>query len=150
MAGLAVGHPEVKLTDMLTPAGLAMLDAQTWDCFEIFRQASGMKEPYANRTALEPGTAWRRLLEANDAFLPIPGSIPVLVVQGDADVDVGVQLTRDVVRDLCAGGTRVEYQERPGVNHMDMNVQAAPQVADWVASRFAGTEAKTTCGGSGT
>ena len=104
----------------------------------------------AFRAALEPGTAWRRLLEANDAFLPVPSSIPVLVVQGDADVDVGVQLTRDVVRDLCAGGTRVEYQERPGVNHMDMNVQAAPQVADWVAARFAGTEAKTTCGASET
>ncbi|MBI4264923.1 MAG: lipase [Acidobacteria bacterium] len=148
MAGLAVGHPELRLRDMLTPAGLEMLDAQTWDCFEIFRQASGMTEPYAYPKALEPGTAWRRRLEANDAFLPIASSIPVLVIQGDADVDVGVELTRDVVRDLCAGGTLVEYQEHPGVNHLDMNVRAAPQVADWVAARFADETARSTCAGN--
>jgi predicted esterase len=145
MAGLAVGHPEVRLGDMLTPAGLAMLDFQTWDCFEIFRQAAAMKEPYAYPPALQPGTGWRQLLEANDAFLPVPGSIPVLIIQGDADVDVGVQLTRDVVRDLCAGGSTVEYREHAGVNHMDMNDRAAPLMADWFAARFAVTQAATTC-----
>ena len=145
MAGLAVGHPEVRLRDMLSPAGLELLDAQTWDCFEIFRQASGMTEAYAHPEALEPGTAWRGLLEANDAFLPIAGSIPVLIIQGDADVDVGVQLTRDVVRDLCAGGSVVEYQEHAGVDHLDMNVQAAPLMRDWFAARFAGDAAPNTC-----
>lgn len=146
MAGLAVGHPEVRLRDMLTPAGLEMLDAQTWDCYDIFRQASGMKEPYAYPRALEPGSAWRKILEANDAFLPVAASIPILIIQGDADVDVGVQLTRDVVRDLCTGGSQVEYRESLGVNHMDMNTQAAPLMADWFAARFAGTAAPNTCG----
>jgi pimeloyl-ACP methyl ester carboxylesterase len=145
MAGLAAGHPEVRLRDILTPAGLEMLDVQTWDCFEIFAQAARLTEPYAYPAALQPGTAWRRLLEANDAFLPIPASIPVLVVQGDADVDVGVNLTREVVRDLCTGGSVVEYQERAGVNHMDMNTQAASQVPDWVRARFAGQGATSTC-----
>ena len=145
MAGLAVGRPDVRLRDMLTPAGLELLDAQTWDCFEIFRQAIGMTEPYAYPEALEPGTAWRALLEANDAFLPIDGAIPVLVIQGDADVDVGVELTRDVVEDLCAGGSVVEYHEFPGVGHLDMNIQAAPLMADWFDGRFAGTPAPDTC-----
>ena len=146
MAGLAVGQPEVRLRDMLTPAGLELLDAQTWDCFEIFRQAAGMTEPYAYPEALEPGTAWRTLLEANDAFLPIDAGIPVLIVQGDADVDVGVELTRDVVQDLCAQSVPVEYREYPAVNHMDMNVQAAPLMADWFDDRFGGAPTPTTCG----
>jgi pimeloyl-ACP methyl ester carboxylesterase len=145
MAGLAVGRPDVSLRDMLTPAGLELLDAQTWDCYEIFRQAAGMTEPYAYPEALEPGTAWRTLLEANDAFLPINTSIPVLIVQGDADVDVGVELTRDVVQDLCTTGTIVEYQEYAEVNHMDMSIQAAPLMADWFDARFAGTPAPNTC-----
>lgn len=145
MAGLAVGRPDVSLRDMLTPAGLELLDAQTWDCYEIFRQAAGMTEPYAYPEALEPGTAWRALLEANDAFLPINTSIPVLIVQGDADVDVGVELTRDVVRDLCAGGSTLEYQEYAEVNHMDMSIQAAPLMADWFDARFTGTPAPSTC-----
>jgi hypothetical protein len=146
MAGLAVGRPDVRLADILTPAGLALLTAETWDCFEIFRQAAGMAEPYAYPEALEPGTAWRALLEANDAFLPIGNGIPVLVVQGDADVDVGVALTRDVVNDLCAGGSTVEYREYPGVDHLDMNVQAAPLMADWFDARFDGAPAPDTCG----
>jgi pimeloyl-ACP methyl ester carboxylesterase len=146
MAGLAVGRPDVRLRDMLTPAGLELLDAQTWDCFEIFRQAAGMSEPYAFPEALEPGTAWRTLLEANDAFLPIGDAIPVFVIQGDADVDVGVDLTRDVIEDLCAGGSTVEYREYPGVDHLDMNILAAPLMADWVDARFAGEAAPSTCG----
>jgi hypothetical protein len=146
MAGLAVGRPDVRLRDMLTPAGLELLDAQTWDCFEIFRQAAGMSEPYAFPEALEPGTAWRTLLEANDAFLPIGDAIPVFVIQGDADVDVGVDLTRDVIEDLCAGGSTVEYREYPGVDHLDMNIQAAPLMADWFDARFAGEAAPSTCG----
>ena len=147
MAGLAVGRPDVRLRDMLTPAGLELLDAQTWDCFEIFRQAAGMSNPYAYPEALEPGTPWRALLEANDAFVPIGPETPVLIVQGDADVDVGVDLTRDVVRDLCAAESIVEYVEYPRVNHMDMNVQAAPLMADWFDARFDGVSAPNTCGG---
>jgi hypothetical protein len=53
-----------------------------------------------------------------------------------------VELTRDVVRDLCAGGSRVEYQEHPGVNHMDMSVQAEPLIGDWLADRFGGEPAE--------
>jgi hypothetical protein len=145
MSGLAVGHPEVRLRDVLTPAGLEMLDTQTWDCYEIFARAAALKEPYARPEALQPGTAWRRLLEANDAFLPIPPSIPILILQGDRDVDVPVHLIRDLTRDLCAQRSRVEYREHAGVNHMDMNDQAAPLMADWFDARFSGTEAPSTC-----
>jgi pimeloyl-ACP methyl ester carboxylesterase len=145
MSGLAVGHPEVKLRDILTPAGLEMLDTQTWDCYEIFRQAAALTEPYARREALQPGTPWRALLEANDRFLPIPSEVPIYVVQGDRDVDVPVELTRELVRDLCAGGSRVEYREHAGVNHMDMNDQAAPDMGPWFDARWAGTAAPDSC-----
>ena len=60
-------------------------------------------------------------------------------------MDVGVQLTRDVVKDLCAGGSVVEYQEYAGMNHMGMNVQAASKTPDWLAARFAGQAPANTC-----
>jgi len=145
MSGLAVGHPEVRLRDILTPVGLEMLDTQTWDCYEIFRQAAALTEPYARREALQPGTPWRTLLEANDRFLPIPAAVPIYVIQGDRDVDVPVALTRELVRDLCAGGSRVEYREHAGVNHMDMNDQAAPEMGPWFDARWAGTPAPNSC-----
>jgi pimeloyl-ACP methyl ester carboxylesterase len=145
MAGLAVGHPEVRLQDVLTPAGLAMLDAQTWDCFTIFERAAALEEPYARPEALEPGTPWRTLLEANDRFLPIRSEIPILILQGDNDVDTPVHLARELWRDLCAQQSTVEYREHAGVNHMDMNDRAAPLMGDWVAARFGGAAAPNNC-----
>lgn len=145
MSGLAVGHPEVKLTDILTPAGLAALDAQTWGCYELFGHAARMTEPYARREALQPGTAWRRLLEANDRFLPLPVTTPILVLQGDQDVDVPVEQIRELRRDLCNQKAQVEYREFAGVDHMQMNTQSAPIVPGWFDARFRGAAAETSC-----
>src|SRR5438477_4607026 len=120
MAGVAAEHAEVKLADILTPAGLAGLDAQTWGCYELFGRAASMTEPYARREALQPGTAWRKRLEENDAFLPLPTSLPILLLQGDQDVDVPVVQTRQLRQDFCAQKAQVEYREFPGVNHMQL------------------------------
>jgi pimeloyl-ACP methyl ester carboxylesterase len=146
MAGLAVGHPEVRLRDILTPAGLELLDANAWGCYEIFAAAASLKEPYARTEALQPGTAWRRLLEANDRFLPLPRSLPVLLLMGDKDVDVPVQQIRELRRDICAQQGQLDYREFAGVNHMDMNARSAAFIADWFDARFAGVAAPGNCG----
>jgi hypothetical protein len=145
MAGLAVGHPDVKLRDILTPAGLELLDANSWGCFEMFGAAAALREPYARKEALQPGTAWRRLLEANDAFLPLPQWLPILLFQGDQDIDVPVTQIRDLRRDICAQGGQLEYREARGVNHMDMNTQAASSIVGWFDARFSGMPAPGNC-----
>lgn len=145
MAGLAVGHPELRLRDVLTPAGLEMLPAMSWGCYEIFAAAGALKEPYAYREALEPGRPWRTLLEANDRFLPIPKSVPILLVQGDKDVDVPVHLTQELRRDLCRQGSGVDYRELAGIAHIDAVPPAAALLPRWLADRFAGTAAPSNC-----
>jgi pimeloyl-ACP methyl ester carboxylesterase len=145
MAGLQVGHPELHLRDILTPAGLEMLPVMAWGCYEIFAQASKLTEPYARREALAEGTPWRARLEANDRFLPLPTSIPVLLVQGDADIDVPVHLTQAVRRDLCEQQSPVEYHELPGVGHSDAVPPAAAVLPDWFDARFAGRPPRNDC-----
>jgi pimeloyl-ACP methyl ester carboxylesterase len=147
MAGLAAGHPEVRLTDMLTPAGLAELDAMSWGCYEIFGHAAQLKEPYAKREALEPGTAWRKRLEENDAFLPLPASVPVLILQGDQDVDVPIAQIRELTQDLCAQRAQVEFREFAGVDHMQLQPRGGALVPDWVDARFRAEPATVTCPG---
>jgi len=146
MAGLQVGHPELHLRDILTPAGMEMLPVMSWGCYEIFAKASELSEPYARREALAEGTPWRARLEANDQFLPLPTSIPVLLIQGDADIDVPVQLTQAVRRDLCERQNIVEYHELPGVGHTDAVPPSALLLPDWFDARFAGRAAKNDCG----
>lgn len=146
MAGLAVGHPEVRLRDILTPAGLELLDANSWGCYELFGAAANLKEPYARPEALQPGSAWRKLLEDNDRFLPLPASLPILMFMGDQDVDVPVGQIRTLRRDICAQKGQLDYREYRGVNHMDMNTQSAAFVADWFDERFRGVPMKSNCG----
>ncbi len=138
MAGLQVGHPELKLRDILTDAGLEMLTAQTWGCYEIFGAAAQLEEPYAKPEVLESGTAWRAWLEENDEFLPISPSIPFLMVQGDEDVDVPAWLTREVLDDLCEQGSEVNYVEMAGADHFGVFYPGGEMALDWFDARFAG------------
>jgi pimeloyl-ACP methyl ester carboxylesterase len=146
MAGLQVGHPELRLRDILTPAGMEMLPVMSWGCFEIFAKARQLTEPYARPEALAEGTPWRARLEANDRFLPLPVTIPVLLVQGETDTDVPVHLTQAVRRDLCEQKNVVEYHELPGVGHSGAVPPAAAMIPDWFDARFAGRAAKNDCG----
>ncbi len=143
MAGLQVGHPELKLSDILTEAGLEMLTAQSWGCYEIFGAAAQLDEPYAKPEALQPGTAWRAWLEENDAFLPISTDIPFLIIQGDADVDVPAWLSRQVVDDLCEQGSEVQYIEMAGADHFGVFYPGGDMASDWFDARFAGEPMQT-------
>ena len=138
MAGLQVGHPELRLSDILNETGLSMLTAQSWGCYEIFAAAAQLTEAYAKPEALEPGTAWRAWLEENDEFLPIDNSIPFLIIQGIEDVDVPVELTREVVDDLCEQNSPVNYIEMAGADHFGVFYPGGAMVADWFDDRIAG------------
>jgi pimeloyl-ACP methyl ester carboxylesterase len=145
MAGLQVGYPELSLRDILTEAGLELLTAQSWGCYEIFGAGAALAEPYAKPEALEPGTQWRQRLEENDEFLPISDDIPVFMIQGDEDIDVPVELTREVNADLCAQGSKLEYLELAGVDHMEAFAPSAALVPNWFDDRFRGQPAVNHC-----
>lgn len=145
MAGLQIGHPELSLRDILTEAGLELLTAQSWGCYEIFEAGAALAEPYAKPEALEPGTPWRNRLEENDEFLPIPDDIPVFMIQGDLDIDVPVELTREVNTDLCEQDVQLEYVELTGTDHLQAVAPSAVLVPAWFNDRFRGTPAENDC-----
>ena len=63
----------------------------------------------------------------------------MLIIQGTTDVDVPVELTREVVADLCEQGNSITYLEMPGMDHGDVFYPAGAMVPDWFDARFAGT-----------
>ena len=88
---------------------------------------------------------WRRILaEATPGGRPI--SVPVLLIQGGADKIVPPALTERLARGLCAAGTTVELRLYPAVEHAEAGIVASPDVATWIAGRFAGTQPPSTCG----
>jgi pimeloyl-ACP methyl ester carboxylesterase len=69
----------------------------------------------------------------------LPLGVPLLVVHGDADPDVPVELSRNLVARADAAGEAVEAVELAGVGHMEHIDPASPAwaaAADWLAARL--------------
>jgi acetyl esterase/lipase len=87
---------------------------------------------------------WKGLIADNT-----PGrtriSAPIIITQGDADPLVRATITTAFAKRLCSDGARVDYRTYPGVMHIDAGPKTAADVAAWIAQRFAGATATTTC-----
>jgi acetyl esterase/lipase len=93
---------------------------------------------------LEP---WRQLLKLNTpGAATIPA--PILITQGDADKLVRPAVTREFAKRLCTQGVTVDYRGYPGVDHIRAGPASAPDVVRWIAERFAGARAPSTCAGT--
>jgi alpha-beta hydrolase superfamily lysophospholipase len=88
-------------------------------------------------------------IAAND-----PGAVhtasPILVVQGGADPLITAPTTEALVdQRLCrAQHDTVRFDLYPGDDHGTVLTDSGTQVAKWIAARFAGTRATSTCGHS--
>ena len=87
---------------------------------------------------------WEMILADNTPGAHPPG-VPMLVTQGDADPIMTPGVTAQFVNELCANGETVDYKVLPGVEHLDAGHIAAPEVAAWIADRFADEPAPSTC-----
>jgi pimeloyl-ACP methyl ester carboxylesterase len=145
VAGLNISHPELKLRDVLTPAGLELLAHMATGCFATAGAVQQVKEPVAYPEALAPGKPWRAMFDANDAFFGAQITAPIRIVQGGKDMDVPVDLTRAVNARMCAMGNRVEYVEIADRDHGTIVVDARDAAPDWFDARFAGRPAASTC-----
>lgn len=145
VAGLNISHPELRLRDVLTPAGLELLAHMASGCFATAAAIQQVKEPVAIPSALEPGQPWRAMFDANDAFYSRQITAPMMIVQGGKDLDVPIDLTRAVNARMCAMGNRVEYVEIPEGDHGTVVADARKVAPDWFDARFAGRPAASTC-----
>jgi alpha-beta hydrolase superfamily lysophospholipase len=74
-------------------------------------------------------------------------SAPILVVQGSGDTIIPASTTTDLVNQrLCrTQHDVVDYQEFHGANHGTVVAVAQSDVLQWIAARFAGQPAPSTC-----
>lgn len=147
-AGMQAGHPDLNLKDVITVDGLELLPHLAYDCFSLWSEVARKKPVVAKLEGLAPGTPWRAAHEANQAFLPIQPRIPFVVFQGTADPDVPLDMTRKLVKDMCASGsTDVEMRELPNGDHDTAFMETVPAVVKWVEERFKGMATTPNCAG---
>ncbi len=87
---------------------------------------------------------WKTIVDTNT---PTGNGIdaPILITQGAADPIVAPGVSQAFAEKLCAAGMTVEFKLYPGVAHVDAGFRAATDVAAWIADRFAGRAAGSTC-----
>lgn len=143
LAGISVGK-DLPLQDVLTTQGLELLHTLSGDCWEPWQEAAEKTGPFAHEEALQPGQPWGDALAANDEFTPIPDTIPITLVQGEADTDVPVEVGRELRDELCESGSTVDYQEFAGEPH---GVPSFKQhIRQWVDDRFSNQPPADVCG----
>jgi alpha-beta hydrolase superfamily lysophospholipase len=87
---------------------------------------------------------WRTISEQNGPGAT-PIGVPILITQGGADKIVPVAATKRLAAKLCAHGETVDLRVYPSVEHLEAGIVVAPDVAAWIAARFAGRPAPSTC-----
>ncbi len=91
---------------------------------------------------------WHGLMEENSPGV-VPHQFPVLITQGLADTIVRPQVTADYVRGLCKAGDHVELVLLRDVGHGFIARDTVSEAVKWVADRFAGRPAPTSCASAG-
>lgn len=143
-------YPQLRVDDIVTPPARATVERVSQLCVPVdharIRAALGerdVKLAYRVRAPWDR-VPWNGLLAGNS-----PGSstisVPVIVTQGADDGFVRPAWTARFVRYLCGLGTTLEYRPSRGVGHGDLGEKTAPYVSNWIAGRFAGDTARSTC-----
>lgn len=148
MVGLNAAYPELGIPESLTPAARALFERTRESCdidlvllaFRTFRmtEIGGGSDPLGSRPA-------RARLAENRVGGVAPG-IPVRLYHAGNDEFIPPAVARTLFADYCRLGATVQFQVFPGRNHGAGAADGAKGTLNWLADRFAGKAAPTSCG----
>lgn len=144
--GFEASYAELSIEDLYTEEALSAIEtlieeeACGGEVSEVARDFSnaGFTTSPVNRPD------WTARLDENS-----PGNVvtevPILLIQGEADMVVPILLTNILAERLCEIGDEIDYQVFPGFGHNDSTQQNMGLMLDWTEARFAGEPAATSC-----
>lgn len=143
---------DAPLAPLVAPAAVPTIDQLAGECIEslvdLFERAETEKPLEQNflitqnLAGVEP---WGRELKLNSPGV-LPAAIPVFLAQGAQDKIVRPQVTKNYMDQLCRAGSRVALLSLPQSGHAYAGRDAAPDAVAWMADRFSGAPAPTSCG----
>lgn len=140
VAGIQAAHPEVDLSEILTPAGQKALAVVDEGCVgEIFKAASSAEEDLFVPDGGQTPT-WSKLGEEQDAGTEKTNDAPVLLIHSNADATVPTFFIDQVEQRMCANGQVVQRVDLAEGGHTQAAVPAYAQAMDWMQSLFDGDE----------
>lgn len=143
-------YPQLRINDVLTRVARPVVRRLASQC--LFTKTAliplgagslALKISYLRKLPWET-EPWKGLLARNS-----PGAVkipaPVVITQGTVDEVVSAAVTKSFVRRLCKQGSAVRFRTYPGVGHLDVGRKTEAEIQSWIAARFAGEPAPSTC-----
>ncbi|CAN5243114.1 lipase family protein [soil metagenome] len=140
----------VPLTTVVKPPTARLISAIAKNCVSLdgfaLRTKIGMLRlaHQLRNVDLAASPRWAALMQQN-SVTPAGLTMPLLVVQGSADVVVAPTVTRALVDKLCARRANVRFIAIDGGDHVTVAKRSAPATLDWLAQRFAGKPPVSEC-----
>lgn len=144
LAGMAHDDPDLDLDEVLTADGHRFVEHMSQTCRGDRATIEELARTELLRERPEALEHWREGIEANVAG-GAPGASPVLLVHGDADVNVPPEHSEVPRERMCAAGVPTERRLEPGLDHLAGAVPTVADGAEWLAGRIDGTVAPPTC-----
>lgn len=143
-------YPDARLDRLVTRAAQPVLRSIASTCaLDPTQLQTSIPEALARKLRFRAHRPWKvrswaRLLRRNS-----PGTfqtgVPILITQGEDDQLVTPAVTTAYVHALCDDADTVDYRLYPGVDHDHAGAATAHFAAGWIAGRFAGTTAPSSC-----
>jgi alpha-beta hydrolase superfamily lysophospholipase len=146
LEGLSTVDPHLNVASLLTPRARGLLSVTTTGCIDDIINA--FERAHLTQLLSASAATKARLaaeLGNNDNPDRAHATGPILIAQGTADRDVPQGATNGLVGRLCALHDNVDYRLYPGRDHNNLVAGSQLLVDRWIAARFAGEPAVSTC-----
>ena len=144
--GIPTIFPEFKVSDILTPAGIKSLHllSEVQGCNSVASAVFAESGLFKPNWPQNPYVQAFQNLTANGGH-PIAG--PMLVIEGEADNLVPLNLTTAAVDSVCKDypETHLEYTTLANVTHVPAVYASQRQWLAWIKDRFAGKKTARGC-----
>jgi acetyl esterase/lipase len=138
--------------DVLEPSAVPVVDRLAGECiesiFDIFERrwtSKPLAKAFVRDEDFSSKEPWSSLLHENTPAA-LPPHIPVFIAQGDTDNLVLPSVTRYYAEKLCRNGSAVAFDPIPNTGHGFVAFKASNAAVNWIADRFTGAPAPTSCG----
>jgi pimeloyl-ACP methyl ester carboxylesterase len=143
--GYNAAYPELALDGFLTARGKRELSEVRDKCIidAMLQFAYGHISDYTVRSPFDdPGYRQRMAENRLGQFAP---RIPVYLYHAQNDEAVPLRIALALRDTYCAMGVTTTFQTLSGTDHLGGQAGGYPAAADWLAERFAGLPAHSTC-----
>lgn len=144
-AGWPAAHPELDPSDLLTPAGMELLDDAREAC--VFEMESLLAGEDLDSLRVRPPAelpAWAARIDHNTIKAArVEG--PVLIAQGGQDAIVPRPFVDVTVAQLCVAGRSVRYLSHAVADHSTIVGASMPTVHRWFERLLAGDGTRDDC-----